>query len=629
MLEGAIAINADDDDFTRDVVALLPRFLGSLPEAELRAFASRLTREHALRGALLYRQGDASDCMHFVVTGRLEVWVRDRHGERRPVAHLSSGDCVGELSLLTGDARAADVLVLRDAVLARLARVDYETMLATYPGAGLNIARFALRTLRRGTTEFTPKVRNIVLVPLHPGVPIAEFGRRLELALLRFGTTLYLDSTLARVKRGIAEPRHVTEAGDRDLFADRLLDRAERTRRFVISEADADASAWTRKCVAHADRVVFVADAAHSPALSPIEQSLADDTRGVAPIPRELVLVHANRRVSPSNTAAWLASRPDYRHAHVSWDGGRDFRRLARLWSGNAVTLVLGGGGARGLAQIGVIRAIREAGVPIDAVGGTSIGAIIGALVAMDWPDEQILQSCKHAFVDDRPLDDLTVPVFSLLLGRKLARALHHYVGDVDIEDLWQPYFCISSNLSESRVHVHHAGRLWQAMQASSALPGLLPPTITDGRLFVDGGVLDNLPVGIMKRFIGGRTIAVEATVKVEYSVDAAQFPTPLEYLRARLSRRSRGTVPTLPSLLIKSSLLGGGSGRGELRDGVDLHINPPMHSFGFLDWDAIYAIVDVGYRYAQQCLGDWLDAGSGSHLREEGVGLPREAVTA
>jgi predicted acylesterase/phospholipase RssA len=349
----------------------------------------------------------------------------------------------------------------------------------------------------------------------------------------------------------------------------------------------------------------------------------------VAPIPRELVLVHANRRVPPSNTAPWLAVRPDYRHAHVCWDGGRDFRRLARLWSGNAVTLVLGGGGARGLAQIGVIRAIREAGVPIDAVGGTSIGSIIGALVAMDWPDEQILQSCKHAFVDDRPLDDLTVPVFSLLSGRKLARALHHYVGDVDIEDLWQPYFCISSNLSESRVHVHHTGRLWRAMQASAALPGLLPPTIADGRLFVDGGVLDNLPVGIMKRFIGGRTIAVEATVKVEYSVDAGQFPTPLEYLRARLSRRSRGTVPTLPSLLIKSSLLGGGSGRGELREGIDLHINPPMHAFGFLDWDAIYAIVDVGYRHAQQCLGDWRDAGSGPYLREESAGSPREAVTA
>src|SRR6476661_4709353 len=105
----------------------------------------------------------------------------------------------------------------------------------------------------------------------------------------------------------------------------------------------------------------------------------------------------------------------------------QDFNRLARLLSGNAVTLVLGGGGARGLAQIGAIRAIRESGIPIDAVGGTSIGAIIGALVALDWADERILQSCKHAFVDDRPLDDLTIPMFSMLSGRKLQRTLEHY----------------------------------------------------------------------------------------------------------------------------------------------------------------------------------------------------------
>jgi predicted acylesterase/phospholipase RssA len=288
---------------------------------------------------------------------------------------------------------------------------------------------------------------------------------------------------------------------------------------------------------------------------------------------------------------------------------------------------VLGGGGARGLAQIGVIRAIREAGIPIDAVGGTSIGAIIGALVALGWMDEEILQSCKHAFVDDRPLDDVTVPVFSLLSGKKFARTLHHYIGDVDIEDLWQPYFCVSSNLSESRVHVHHAGRLWEAMQASAALPGMLPPRISNGQLYVDGGVLDNLPVGVMKRFVGGNTIAVESTVKVEYSIDAAEFPSPLAYLRSRLARRGRVALPTLPSLLIKSTLLGGASGRNELREGSDLYINPPMREFGFLDWQRIYEMVDVGYRHGQQCVRAWLDAHPDMQRRDESPGLPRTAM--
>jgi predicted acylesterase/phospholipase RssA/CRP-like cAMP-binding protein len=615
-----------DDEFIQDLRSLLPRFLGPLPDAELTAFAARLQRELVPGGTLLYQQGAASDCMHFVVTGRLEVWAHDRHGDRRLVAHLSSGDCVGELSLLTGDTRAADVVVLRDAVLARLGRDDYDAMLRRYPEAGLNIARFALRTLRQGTTGFVPTLRNIALVPLGSQVRVAEFGRRLELALLRFGSTSYIDSAVAHARRPApaSGQAHAT-ASERQL--DRLLDEAEHGRRFTICEADAEFTEWTRTCVAHADRILFVAEAAHAPALTAIERALRDAVPGGSPVQGELVLLHASRHVPPSGTAAWLAPRIGYRHSHVAWDGSRDFHRLARLLSGNAVTLVLGGGGARGLAQIGVIRAIREAGIPIDAVGGTSIGAIIGALVALGWMDEEILQSCKHAFVDDRPLDDVTVPVFSLLSGKKFARTLHHYIGDVDIEDLWQPYFCVSSNLSESRVHVHHAGRLWEAMQASAALPGMLPPRISNGQLYVDGGVLDNLPVGVMKRFVGGNTIAVESTVKVEYSIDAAEFPSPLAYLRSRLARRGRVALPTLPSLLIKSTLLGGASGRNELREGSDLYINPPMREFGFLDWQRIYEMVDVGYRHGQQCVRAWLDAHPDMQRRDESPGLPRTAM--
>ena len=602
-------VGAFDQD---DLDSLLKRFLGPQSKDQLSAFASRLHRMEVPSGTLLYRQGDPSDCMHFIITGRMEVWVRDRDGNSRLVTHLSSGDCVGELSLLTDDARAADVVVIRDAVLARLDRREFEAMLVAYPDAGLNIARFALRTLRRGTTEFVPRIGNIALVPLAADVPIAEFGRRLELSLLRFGSTVYLDSKLAGTQR----PASAAAAGNGDdRFFDRLLDRSEQARRFVICEADADPSEWTRRCVAHADRVLFIAHAAHPLDLTAVEHALNTLSPGPQ---KELVLLHSNRTAAPAGTAVWLAQRNGYRHSHVSWEGSRDFHRLARLLSGNAVTLVLGGGGARGLAHIGAIRAMREAGVPIDAVGGTSIGAIIGALVALDWMDEAILQSCKHAFVDDRPLRDLTVPVFSLLSGRKLARTLNHYIGDVDIEDLWQPYFCISSNLSESRLHVHDRGRLWQAMQASAALPGLLPPIVADGRLYVDGGVVDNLPIGVMKRFISGATVAVEATVKVEYSIAADEFPSPLDYLRSRLTGRSRPMLPTLPSLLVKSTMLGGSSERSELREGIDLHINPPVQGFGFFDWDAIYAIVEVGYRHAQACLRAWLDGHAERRWRDD-----------
>ena len=245
----------------------------------------------------------------------------------------------------------------------------------------------------------------------------------------------------------------------------------------------------------------------------------------------------------------------------MSWEGSQDFNRLARLLSGNAVTLVLGGGGARGLAQIGAIRAIRESGIPIDAVGGTSIGAIIGALVAFDWADERILQSCKRAFVDDRPLDDVTIPdVFDAERqeARAYARPLHRRrrhrrpVATLLLR-VHQPVEKSSERPSWRRALAGAAGQHFVAR--TSAARG------HRRRLVVDGGVLDNLPVGVMKRFIGGNTIAVESAVKVEYQVKVADFPSPLKYLRSRLARRADSTLPTLPSLLIKSTLLGGMAG--------------------------------------------------------------------
>ena len=599
--------------------AVLSEHFGTLPAEETSALARRLSRTAMAAGDVLYRQGERGDCMHFVLTGRLQVRRREKHGDERVVAHRSSGQCVGEMALLTGEPRTADVVAVRNTVLARLERHDFEAMLRAHPQAGLAFARSSLRAMNIAAPDPVHPVSTIALVPLHAGVPIEAFGRRLELALLRFGTTCHFDSASVAAQAG--------REGSDDFALDRLLDDAEKQRRFVICQADADATPWTRAAVAHADHVLFVAQADGPRDVAPIEQALAERGPASTLADRELVLLHESRRSAPSGTAAWLAPRSVQRHAHVAWQGSGDVNRLARRISGHAVTLVLGGGGARGLAHLGAVRAIREAGVPIDAVGGTSIGAIIGALVAFGWSDEQILQSCKRAFVDDRPLDDITLPMFSVLRGRKLERTIRHYVGDVDIVDLWQPYFCVSTNLSKSRVDVHAAGSLWKAIQASAALPGLLPPVVADGDLHVDGAVLDNLPVGLMKRFIGGSTIAVESAVRDEYGVDAASFPSPFAYLRSRMQGSRAATLPTLPNILIKSSVLGGRGGRAELREGRDLHINPPLRAFSFLDWNAIYEIVEVGYRHAQACLVPWLEERPELARRDELRELARTAM--
>jgi predicted acylesterase/phospholipase RssA/CRP-like cAMP-binding protein len=582
----------------------LQRYFGDLPAAELKEVAAHLRREDVPSGQLLYRQGDAGNCMHFVLTGRLEVRVHDELGRARAVTHLSGGDSVGELSVLTGNRRAADVVAIRDSLVARLTTDDYEHIVRNHPQAGLNIARYALGRISSGTGRFTPRVANIAIVPLHASVSVADFGRRLELALMPFGSTLYLDSQTVH--------RHIgrrTDVGPGEALQP-FLDQAENTRRFVIYESDPAASDWTRKCIRQADRILLVADASRTAEVTPIEEALFGAASATVLAEKELILLRSSRRATPSGTAAWLAARQIDRHSNVALEGDDDISRLARLLSGHAVTLVLSGGGARGFAQIGVIRAIREAGVPIDAVGGTSVGAIIGALVALRWDDEHILQSCRRAFVDDRPLDDYTIPMFALLRGEKLGRTLNHYMGDVDIVDLWLPYFCVSTNLSRGRVEPHRSGLLWRAVKASATLPGILPPVIKEGELHVDGGVLDNLPVGLMKRFIGGNTIAVGVSSIREFTVPVDSFPTTLQYVRSRLAGNTDHIdLPKLGSLLIQTTGLDSLRGEAELQTGADLYLKPPVQEFDMLDWKAIYELVEIGYTYAREQLPQWLDA--------------------
>jgi predicted acylesterase/phospholipase RssA/CRP-like cAMP-binding protein len=604
-----------DNHSQPDLLAWLPRYLGDLPPEQVNEITARLRREEISSGDFLYRQGDAGDCMHFVLTGRLEVRLRDENGRPYAVAHLSGGDSVGELSLLTGNPRAADVVAIRDTSVARLTKQDYEAIVRSHPEAGLNIARFALRTLSSGPKRLIPRVTNIAIVPLHRGIAIADFARRLELALMRFGSALHLDAKTMRRRINGSRP----EGDEAERFRTQsLLDVAESTRRFVVYQADDEDTAWTRKCVTQADRVLLLADATQSTEITAIERALFGDTARSVLAEKELILLRSARDAAPSATAEWLAARDVSRHSNIAWEGDRDFSRLARLLSGHAVTLVLGGGGARGFAQIGVIRAIREAGIPIDAVGGTSIGAIIGALVALGWDDERILRSCKRAFVDDRPLDDYTFPLFALLRGEKLGQTLRRYIGDADIVDLWLPYFCVSTNLSRSRMEAHYSGSLWRAVQASATLPGILPPIIKEGELHVDGGVMDNLPVGVMKRFVGGNTIAVSASVTEEYLVPVESFPTTLQYLHSRMTGREEHiNLPTLSSLLIQTTTLDSSRGAKELVDGIDLLLTPPIESFDWLEWKAIYELVDIGYRYASERLPAWISTNPGVQSRD------------
>ena len=268
--------------------------------------------------------------------------------------------------------------------------------------------------------------------------------------------------------------------------------------------------------------------------------------------------------------------------------------------------LVLGGGAARGLAALGVHQALVEAGIEIDWVGGTSIGAIMATAVAMGWSPDVAIRNARQSFKVGKPFSDFTIPVLSLLGGKRMRRLLKMHLDHL-IEDLPLPYYCVSTNLGRGTRNIHESGSLVDAIRASGAMPGIFPPVVVDKELAVDGAILDNLPVDIMQQKPVGRIIAVDFTSPVPAKVDSADMPSPWAVLRGRwlpFSRRYR--VPGLTTIMLKSTEAGTLEEVRRLGAMADLLIDPHVRQFGMMDVKSFDQIVQAGYQRACELLENW-----------------------
>ena len=320
----------------------------------------------------------------------------------------------------------------------------------------------------------------------------------------------------------------------------------------------------------------------------------------VAHRPLDLVLLESTDGPLPAPSSAWLSRIPAKFHCRVRPGNAGDTARLARFLLGRAVGLVLSGGGARGLAHIGVVRALREAGIAFDLVAGSSMGAIIAAGVALEWTDEELSARVRHSFVDTNPLSDLALPFIAFTRGRKVSRLLRAQFGEVQVEDLWRPYFCISSNLTTARSVVHRDGPLWLALRASVAIPGLLPPVIERGEVLVNGGVMDNLPIDLMRAQHRGPVIGVNvgATRGLTSAVEDLEN-VPLW----RLLFKGRRGVPWIVPVLVRAGTISSDIQNELARRQADLLLVPPLEAVNILDWKAFDRAVEIGYRYASEQL--------------------------
>ncbi len=530
-------------------------------------------------GRVLFHAGEEADRLYFLLAGRLGVVKREEGQERQFLGVIRPGEPAGEMAMVAGTAHTATVVALRDSELLALPRSAFFAASQRDPSVMTELAHLMILRARRAGGSGGGEPAVFGFTGLVPGTRVRELVEVLDIEIARLGYT-------------VASAGSEVQNAPTEWFSN-----LEERHDIVLYAAEYDELNWKTIVGRQVDRLFGVAlgDSAPPPwplthASPPLlEQQLVD-----------LVLLQPAGQPSPLGSDAWMQATGAARLFHVRSDNRSDARRMARTIVGQSVGLVLSGGGARAYAHIGVIRALREADIPIDFLGGTSMGAIIAAGIAMGWDDAELVLRIRKAFVDSGPLADIAFPMIAMTRGGRVRERMQEHFGDVEIPDLWLPYFCVSSDLTDGVYRLHRRGLLREALRASIALPGILPPVCQEGHVLVDGAVTKNFPADIMRSMHLGPIIGVD--VAEAHGLNPQDILAPPSIWRWILSGDWR-KGPPIVSVLIRSATISTAHEMAAAREYTDVLILPDIGPVEIRDWKAFDPAVDAGYRAAKEAL--------------------------
>uniref|UniRef100_A0A8C7BBK7 Patatin like phospholipase domain containing 7 n=1 Tax=Neovison vison TaxID=452646 RepID=A0A8C7BBK7_NEOVI len=584
-------------------------------------------------GRAVYRQGDKSDCTYIVLSGRLRSVIRKEDGKKRLAGEYGRGDLIGVVETLTHQARATTVHAVRDSELAKLPAGALTSIKRRYPQVVTRLIHLLgekiLGSLQQGTVTGVSlgwdsgnpasNLSTVAVMPVSEDVPLTAFALELKHALSAIGPVLLLASDSVKQRLGSAALDSIHE-----YRLSSWLGQQEDIHRIVLYQADGTLTPWTQRCIRQADCILIVGLGEQEPSLERMLESTAVRAQ------KQLILLHREDGPAPSRTVEWLNMRSWCSgHLHLCCprrvfsrrslpklvemyqrvfqrppDRHSDFSRLARVLTGNAIALVLGGGGARGCAQVGIIRALAECGIPVDMVGGTSIGAFMGALYAEESGGEDMTSMVKTVL-------DLTYPITSMFSGAGFNSSICSVFKDRQIEDLWLPYFTITTDITASAMRVHTDGSLWRYVRASMSLSGYMPPLCDprDGHLLMDGGYINNLPADVARSM--GAKVVIAIDVGSQDETDLTNYGDALSgwWLLWKRWNPLATKVKVLNMAEIQTRLAYVCCVRQlEMVKNSEYceYLRPPIDGYGTLDFGKFDEICEVGYQHGRTVFDIW-----------------------
>ena len=589
----------------------LGRLFGLNDPASLEVVLEHSEWKELRAGEILFHQGEKNTDLYVLLSGRLHALIQKAGGKQEVLGEITRGETVGEMALLTGEPRSASIAAVRDSLLLKISNESFQVLVKKFPDVVFNITRVVIQRLRKVNVheKVAYKVVNMCLVPGSPGIDMEGFARRFHQSLSQHGNCLLLSSTIVGEnlrQKGIAKALASQGSAEQKIAV--WLDKMEAVNDFLIYLVDEEKTTWTEKCLRQADEILFVCDSRRG--LShPTAKLLLNEKNGSVAVGKTLVVLHDSAKALPSDTSKLLEGNDFKFHHHIRSENQEDLDRLARFLSGNPLGLVLSGGGAKGLAHIGVYQALAEAGIAPDLVGGTSIGSVIAGLIAIGTNPEDLKSMARDYFLNNpTPVTDLNMlPFIALMKGRKMDKLLQQVFGTTGIEDCWLNFYCVSTNLTHSVPVIHRSGSLARAVRCSISLPGIFPPVLERGCVHVDGGIFNNLPIDVMYSLGVKKIAAVDLEVQSEELLAIEKLPNIWEVLINRLgSSKSRIKIPSLMSTIMQSCTVASDVQARRFRPVVGLYFNPDVSQIGLMEWKRFDEIVEIGYRHALEVLDKW-----------------------
>lgn len=586
------------------IVELLSRssLFRTLKVSYLKELATSMKMFFCEGGETVIKQGEPSSGMYLIYSGMLRVYQSVKN-EVNLISELSTGHIFGEISLLSEKARIATVIACRDSILLKLEEDTYRKFEQNYPSIALQISKQAIIRLvedkKRKNIVKEADIKTIAIVPAGDSNHRA-FVQYLYTILSALKPTIVITKELcdkqfgSNIAQTELDERHYAQLSS-------WFQSLENEYGFLIYESDRQMTPWTKRCLRHADRILLIAEEQVYPALNSIEMNIfSKEWAFHSSI--ELIFLHESSNIKDS--MAWLKSRPVQGFHHLQLNSEKDTAKFIRFLTGKSIGVVLTGGGARGFAHIGFLKALEEKNIPIDYIAGTSMGALVAAGNALGMSVAEVIDFA-HNFAYR---SQYTLPVVALTTGKYLVDMLQALCGDVMIEDLHKRFFCVSTNITEGKLRIQDSGPMWLAIRSSLSVPGIFPPIYDSvGNMLVDGGILNNMPVDILrKKMYRGEVFCVRCFAKEEKfkkNINPNAWASGWKLLLQKFLRGKSPSYDSMGSIILEAMNVGSKNFEKSVEDQADYLVEFDTSAFQFLEFEKADAIIDLGYRSSLEAL--------------------------